>query len=103
MFRRERKRYFRLHRQQRCDKDRKSTRLNSSHQIISYAVFCLKKKKLTILLSAKSAPSRAPPLANRQNRVLSPCHREHVRRLLSEIGGAEWHLQSAHDCVEDCH
>src|SRR5258708_31654301 len=25
--------------------DRKSTRLNSSHQIISYAVFCLKKKK----------------------------------------------------------
>src|SRR5258708_17355280 len=30
-----------------CDRaigDRKSTRLNSSHQIISYAVFCLKKK-----------------------------------------------------------
>src|SRR5258708_10762342 len=26
------------------DGDRKSTRLNSSHQIISYAVFCLKKK-----------------------------------------------------------
>src|SRR5258708_23632487 len=29
--------------QERC-KDRKSTRLNSSHQIISYPVFCLKKK-----------------------------------------------------------
>src|SRR5258708_16754005 len=28
------------------DLDRKSTRLNSSHQIISYAVFCLKKKKI---------------------------------------------------------
>src|SRR5258708_26220223 len=28
----------------RCQIDRKSTRLNSSHQIISYAVFCLKKK-----------------------------------------------------------
>src|SRR5258708_26104723 len=28
-----------------CRPDRKSTRLNSSHQIISYAVFCLKKKK----------------------------------------------------------
>src|SRR5258708_16277101 len=28
-------------------RDRKSTRLNSSHQIISYAVFCLKKKKIT--------------------------------------------------------
>src|SRR5207244_11625534 len=30
-----------------CAGDRKSTRLNSSHQIISYAVFCLKKKKNT--------------------------------------------------------
>src|SRR5258708_24688375 len=27
--------------------DRKSTRLNSSHQIISYALFCFKKKKTT--------------------------------------------------------
>src|SRR5438552_14878511 len=31
--------------------DRKSTRLNSSHQIISYAVFCLKKKKTKIIHS----------------------------------------------------
>src|SRR5688500_19514913 len=30
------------------EKDRKSTRLNSSHLVISYAVFCLKKKKTTI-------------------------------------------------------
>src|SRR5438552_11936867 len=30
--------------------DRKSTRLNSSHQIISYAVFCLKKKKTKTLI-----------------------------------------------------
>src|SRR5207244_10555909 len=29
-------------------RDRKSTRLNSSHQIISYAVFCLKKKTMTV-------------------------------------------------------
>src|SRR5258708_9971557 len=29
--------------------DRKSTRLNSSHQIISYAVFCLQKKKIPCL------------------------------------------------------
>src|SRR6267142_5983123 len=29
----------------RGDRDRKSTRLNSSHMSISYAVFCLKKKK----------------------------------------------------------
>src|SRR5438552_4929188 len=32
--------------------DRKSTRLNSSHQIISYAVFCLKKKKRPSLIAA---------------------------------------------------
>src|SRR5437667_6538357 len=30
-----------------CRRDRKSTRLNSSHITISYAVFCLKKKKKT--------------------------------------------------------
>src|ERR1022692_3324455 len=30
--------------------DRKSTRLNSSHLVISYAVFCLKKKKKTTIL-----------------------------------------------------
>src|SRR5258708_9995707 len=33
------------HNSTRRSLDRKSTRLNSSHQIISYAVFCLKKKK----------------------------------------------------------
>src|SRR5438552_15453852 len=31
-------------RDSKSPRDRKSTRLNSSHQIISYAVFCLKKK-----------------------------------------------------------
>src|SRR3989454_2391929 len=35
--------------------DRKSTRLNSSHLVISYAVFCLKKKKTT--------QTRSPALA----------------------------------------
>src|SRR5438067_7396714 len=34
------------------DADRKSTRLNSSHVSISYAVFCLKKKKYNELYSA---------------------------------------------------
>src|SRR5258708_30754660 len=33
--------------------DRKSTRLNSSHQIISYAVFCLKKKNIKQLADAR--------------------------------------------------
>src|SRR5256885_5459712 len=34
-------------RRHRNHQDRKSTRLNSSHLVISYAVFCLKKKKET--------------------------------------------------------
>src|SRR5256885_12798671 len=38
--------------------DRKSTRLNSSHLVISYAVFCLKKKKKTYTYaSASSSPA----------------------------------------------
>src|SRR5258708_27857253 len=38
-------------RQKEHRSDRKSTRLNSSHQIISYAVFCLKKKKIHCTLT----------------------------------------------------
>src|SRR5437879_12222117 len=36
---------YRCPRLRRSKRDRKSTRLNSSHRCISYAVFCLKKKK----------------------------------------------------------
>src|SRR2546430_13653535 len=39
--------------------DRKSTRLNSSHSQISYAVFCLKKKKTHPIDSAHLAPTSA--------------------------------------------
>src|SRR5256885_13274050 len=39
-------------------KDRKSTRLNSSHLVISYAVFCLKKKNTA---SSSCEPSSHPP------------------------------------------
>src|SRR2546430_10872624 len=38
-------------------RDRKSTRLNSSHSQISYAVFCLKKKKNTSLLASHAQPT----------------------------------------------
>src|SRR5688500_19433141 len=37
---------------QTLQRDRKSTRLNSSHLVISYAVFCLKKKKNDIAYTA---------------------------------------------------
>src|SRR5687768_17879996 len=47
------------------DINRKSTRLNSSHGYISYAVFCLKKKKTTKTHSTTSAPAPDPPLPSR--------------------------------------
>src|SRR2546430_7454176 len=47
----------------RCPADRKSTRLNSSHSQISYAVFCLKKKNSAILLIALHSPVLALPLS----------------------------------------
>src|SRR5438034_7710252 len=40
----------------RVSQDRKSTRLNSSHTVISYAVFCLKKKNLNINNNYFKAP-----------------------------------------------
>src|SRR2546430_11296900 len=39
----------------RCCRDRKSTRLNSSHSQISYAVFCLKKTKKSVEVTHQSA------------------------------------------------
>src|SRR5256885_13219978 len=52
----------------RAARDRKSTRLNSSHLVISYAVFCLKKKKKTKKL--RTAPMTTEPLV-RVAQVLS--------------------------------
>src|SRR2546430_5622813 len=47
---------WKSHHRQSLEEDRKSTRLNSSHSQISYAVFCLKKKKknYTQLLTIQS-------------------------------------------------
>src|SRR5437660_7639500 len=42
-----------------CEQDRKSTRLNSSHVAISYAVFCLKKKKKDEIDKAKIATEKS--------------------------------------------
>src|SRR2546427_6781170 len=43
-------------------RDRKSTRLNSSHSQISYAVFCLKKKNSRSINSARSAGETRQPM-----------------------------------------
>src|SRR2546429_4416971 len=45
-----------IHKSRLQNKDRKSTRLNSSHGYISYAVFCLKKKKHTTRRLDRSSP-----------------------------------------------
>src|SRR5688500_19293078 len=39
-------------------RDRKSTRLNSSHLVISYAVFCLKKKKKNTMIPSKRTSNK---------------------------------------------
>src|SRR5258708_30316525 len=49
-------------------RDRKSTRLNSSHQIISYAVFCLKKKK-TCATGPTTKNTKSAPNTPRRRRL----------------------------------
>src|SRR2546430_6829112 len=53
--------------------DRKSTRLNSSHSQISYAVFCLKKKKNPAPTSYQLRPLLEQSLDLRHFSVMQPC------------------------------
>src|SRR2546430_11650534 len=53
-------------------RDRKSTRLISSHSQISYAVFCLKKKKITRLLYFHAAEITAISVASMIAHLLVP-------------------------------
>src|SRR2546426_8383354 len=52
--------------------DRKSTRLNSSHLVISYAVFCLKKKKKTINQTKHDKENRITSHSDIPHRVSEP-------------------------------
>src|SRR5438477_3275297 len=54
--------------------DRKSTRLNSSHMSISYAVFCLKKKKIRFHYDHCKNSSVTMPLNSLDCYVLDPTH-----------------------------
>src|SRR5256885_10761919 len=45
-------------RREQPDLDRKSTRLNSSHLVISYAVFCLKKKVLNLFRRSRRTTNK---------------------------------------------
>src|SRR5947208_9192717 len=58
--------------------DRKSTRLNSSHQIISYAVFCLKKKK------KKQWRMNCSLLISRTDKISTNPHRLHSKQDIVE-------------------
>src|SRR2546430_5406509 len=52
--------------------DRKSTRLNSSHSQISYAVFCLKKKKLNTSASTNTSTTLQHPSRRRLRACSAP-------------------------------
>src|ERR1022692_4642457 len=70
--------------------DRKSTRLNSSHLVISYAVFCLKKKKKSQAYNFDRNKHRMNPSKQRitsSHRYVLPCCR-YVPHFLS--GVAVW-------------
>src|SRR2546430_7503629 len=62
--------------------DRKSTRLNSSHSQISYAVFCLKKKKTHVPNPRRPPCLHQPPFNSRTPRLPRPPW----LRLLSNVG-----------------
>src|SRR5215203_6651949 len=53
---------------ERCEGDRKSTRLNSSHANISYAVFCLKKKKNTYFIFTKKKKKKQNQQTNKKHK-----------------------------------
>src|SRR3989337_451511 len=68
---------------QKCALDRKSTRLNSSHGSISYAVFCLKKKK-------GSAPCLSPVTHAPHIALTGYIRRRHTVGRASGVQGRGW-------------
>src|SRR2546430_7232608 len=68
--------------------DRKSTRLNSSHSQISYAVFCLKKKKNTSITTARFMP---------------PSSHDHSRNLPTTIAPQRPLRESYHTRISHLH
>src|SRR5256886_10495713 len=61
------------------DRDRKSTRLNSSHSQISYAVFCLKKKKADVC-AHEGRPPQYDEIDGRDLECTLLVQRDHYRK-----------------------
>src|SRR5215475_4867022 len=82
-------------------RDRKSTRLNSSHVKISYAVFCLKKKKK----NEKSNGRHASALAYRsqlRKRSLCPLSAFRLFFFFNDTATTEIYTLSLHDALPIC-
>src|SRR5258707_3370887 len=80
--------------------DRKSTRLNSSHANISYAVFCLKKKKHTSELQSRQYLVCRLLLEKKKNRKSNRCSEARVEicsRGTSTINDTDHTSQIGHD------
>src|SRR5205085_6282641 len=68
--------------------DRKSTRLNSSHSQISYAVFCLKKKKRRSYKNNRSLLQRIRFTTPSNRRVAqNTCHHRRTSGLMNQMSG----------------
>src|SRR5215216_1728073 len=76
------------HRRPDRDRDRKSTRLNSSHQIISYAVFCLKKKNGSRVIPRPGSRGQGALLTRGARAPYDPGRVLRVRQVLACPGRA---------------
>src|SRR5256885_2533300 len=68
--------------------DRKSTRLNSSHLVISYAVFCLKKKKINSDLE-EWLFSKAETINDLDSEInMTSCSLSHAQKTIANVASA---------------
>src|SRR5437879_6646415 len=74
-----------------CMADRKSTRLNSSHRCISYAVFCLKKKKHAGYRWLR----KSPPVGSARNASIVEQRVEYAQQIQIAVSDIE-HTDTAH-------
>src|SRR2546430_3129023 len=80
-------------------RDRKSTRLNSSHSQISYAVFCLKKKKTT-RPTARSSRTSPPSIGASRCTVVHPAEDLLASSSPSLPPPPTSHPKSSHSCAK---